>query len=157
MSQPGWDETRRYDEPLVGDRVVSERVVSDQVVDPRADALDDQIDADARRVRTVRVVCTIITAVCGLFALILGAHIVLVLANANPANGFASLVDDLSSAVSLGLRDLFTPDNEKARVLLNDAAAALAWLLIGAGLTYLIRRLALPAGPRRTRYRRTAG
>ncbi|MFE2753229.1 hypothetical protein ACFXGA_14660 [Actinosynnema sp. NPDC059335] len=107
------------------------------------------------RVRAVRVVCGVIDVLCWVFAIVLAIHIFLVIAGANPANGFAQLVDSWSAAVSLGLRDLFTPANATLRTLLNDGVAALLWLLIGAVLTNLITRLALPAHERRVWYRRT--
>jgi hypothetical protein len=112
-------------------------------------------DADDRRRRTVSIVCTVINVICAVFAVVLALHIVLVIGEANQANGFAGFVNDLSSGVSLGLRDLFVPENLKLRTFLNDGLAAIAWLVIAALLTFLIRRFALP-GPRRTvRYRRT--
>jgi hypothetical protein len=120
-------------------------------VDPVAE--QEIVESDVGRVRTVRTVNGIINLVCGLFAVVLALHIVLVLLDANPNNGFASFVDNFASAVSLGLRGLFTPDIEKLQVLLNDGLAALIWLLIAAALTYAIRRFALP-GPRYRRRRR---
>ncbi|MET0135861.1 MAG: hypothetical protein ABW215_19960 [Kibdelosporangium sp.] len=102
----------------------------------------------AKRVRSVRMVCSAITFICAFFAVVLVTQIILVLAEANPANGFASFVDGFSSAVSLGLDGLFTPDSAKAAAFFNYGAAAVIWLLISAALTYLIRRFALP-GPRR--------
>ncbi|PPK64034.1 hypothetical protein V5P93_006401 [Actinokineospora auranticolor] len=112
-------------------------------------------DSYASRVRTVRMVCSAITFVVGLFAVVLVAQIILVLAEANPKNGFASFVDGFSSGVSLGFDGLFTPDSAKAAVLFNYGLAAIVWLLIGAALTYLIRRFALPGPNREVRYRRT--
>jgi hypothetical protein len=111
-------------------------------------------DADHRRRRTVGIVCTVINVLCAVFAVVLALHIVLVIGEANQANGFAGFVNDLSSAVSLGLRDLFVPENLKLRTFLNDGLAAIAWLVIAALLTYLIRRLALPGPRREVRYRR---
>ncbi|WP_037267796.1 hypothetical protein [Kibdelosporangium aridum] len=99
----------------------------------------------AQRVRTVRMVRAAITFVCGLFAVVLAFQIILVLAEANPDNGFASFIDGFSGAVSLGFDGLFAPDSDKAAVLFNYGAAALVWLLIGAALNYLVRRFALPA------------
>jgi hypothetical protein len=96
----------------------------------------------------VRMICTIITIVCGLFAAVLAANIIMVLGEANPTNGVASFVRGFASAVSLGLDNLFTPANAKTRVVLNDGFAALLWLGFGALVTMLIRRFALP-GPRR--------
>jgi hypothetical protein len=127
-------------------------VVAPPVADPLVE--DEFVDPDRRRVKVVRVVNTVINLVCGLFAIVLALHIILVLAEANPNNGFASLVDSWSSAVSLGLRGLFTPENEKLQVLLNDGLAALGWLVIAGVLTYAIRQFALPGPGRAAHYRR---
>jgi hypothetical protein len=125
--------------------------------DPLAPLVEDEevVDPRARRVRTVRKVCAVINLICGLFAVVLGLHILLVLANANPNNGFASFVDSFASAVSFGLRSLFTPDSVKLRIFLGEGVAIIAWLLIGAALTYIIRQFALPGPRTAVRYRRT--
>ncbi len=102
-------------------------------------------DRQAKRVRTVRRVNAAINFVCALFAVVLVIQIVLVLADANPKNGFASFMDGFAGAVSLGFDGLFTPDSAKAAVFFNYGAAAIIWLLIGAALTYLIRKFAMPA------------
>ncbi len=145
--RPDWDDDRtRLDltpaedpAPVAGAPLVEE----EEVVDPRM-----------RRLRVVRTVCGIINLVCGVFAVVLAIHIVLVLADANPHNGFASFVDSWSAAVSLGLRGLFTPDSHKLQVLFNDGLAAIAWLLIAWALTYAIRQFALPGPGSAVRYRR---
>ncbi len=62
-------------------------------------------DPDHRRRRTVGGVCTVINVICGVFAVVLALHIILVLGEANQSNGFAALINEWSSAVSLGLRD----------------------------------------------------
>ena len=111
-------------------------------------------DPDYRRRRTVGIVCTVINVICGVFAVVLALHIVLVIGEANQGNGFAALINEWSSAVSLGLRDLFLPANEKVRTLLNDGIAAIAWIVIASLLTYLIRRFALPTPRRVSHYRR---
>jgi hypothetical protein len=145
MNSPDWDRTRMDLHPAdpLPEPGYAEPAVEEEVADPRL-----------RRIRVVRIINAIINFVCGLFAVVLALHIVLVLGNANPHNGFASFVDSWSSAVSLGLRNLFTPDSLKLRVLFNDGLAAIVWLVIGAVLTYLIRQFALP-GPRTSvQYRR---
>jgi hypothetical protein len=91
--------------------------------------------------------CTIVNAVCGMFAVVLVAHIIMVMGEANPANGVASFVRGFAAAVSLGFDGLFTPASAKAQVLLNYGSAAIVWLALGAVVTALIRRFALP-GPR---------
>jgi hypothetical protein len=129
-------------------REPSPNLASDQVESPLAEkpsppALDHK-QRRSDRTRTVRIVCTIVNVICGLFAVVLVAHIVMVMGEANAANGVASFVRGFSSAVSLGFDGLFTPDNAKFQVLLNYGFAALAWLAVGAVVTTLIRRFALP-------------
>jgi hypothetical protein len=129
---------------------------------PRADGPYEQdeiveegvANPDYRRIRTVNMVCTVITVITAAFAVVLGVHIVLVLGSANMANGFASFVDGWASGVRLGLTGLFTPGNVKIATLLNEGLAAILWLVIGGVLTYLIRRFALPGPRRMQRYRR---
>jgi hypothetical protein len=95
------------------------------------------------RARRIRVTCTIITAVCGLFAVVLVAQIIMVAGGANAANGVATFVRGWSNGVSLGFENLFTPASATARVLFNNGLAALVWLGLGAVMTTMIRRLAL--------------
>ncbi|HEX6356670.1 hypothetical protein [Actinophytocola sp.] len=121
---------------------------------PVVEQEEEVVDPDQRRRRAVTIVCTVINVICAVFAVVLALHIILVIGSANQANGFTGFINDWSSAVSLGLRDLFTPANEKVRTLLNDGIAALLWLLIAAVLTYVIRRFALPAPRRVAHYRR---
>lgn len=113
------------------------------------------VDDGYTRIRVVRAICTLISAVCVIFAVVLAIHIFLVLGSANPDNGFAQLIASWSSAITLGLSDLFTTGDHKTQVLLNQGLAAILWLVIGAALTGIIGRLALPGPARRIRYRRT--
>jgi hypothetical protein len=145
--RPDWDDDRTrldlnpMDEPapVAGDPVVQE----EEVLDPRM-----------RRIRVVRTICAIINLICGVFAVVLAVHVILVVADANQHNGFASLIDSWSSAVSLGLRGLFTPGSVKLQTLLNDGLAAIAWVLIAWAVTYAIRQFALPGPGYPVRYRR---
>ncbi|MEU4807477.1 hypothetical protein [Actinosynnema sp. NPDC023587] len=116
---------------------------------------EEVVERGDSRVRAVRVVCAVIDVICWVFAVVLAVHIFLVVAGANAGNGFAQLIESWSAGVSLGLRGLFTPANDGLRTFLNDGLAAVLWLVIGALLTNLITRIALPAGERRVWYRRT--
>lgn len=98
------------------------------------------------RTRRVRIACTLITVVCGLFAAVLLAQIIMVMGDANAGNGVATFVRGWSGAVSLGFENLFTPANQAFRTFLNNGLAAIVWLALGAIATMLVRRLALP-GP----------
>ncbi|WP_414940612.1 hypothetical protein [Amycolatopsis sp. cmx-11-51] len=121
--------------------------------DPR-EPQEEIVERTPTRIRVVRIVNALVHAVCWIFALVLILHILLVFGEANPGNGFAQLIDQWSRGVSLGLRNLFTPDSPKLRTLLNDGLAALLWLIIGGVVTDLVSRIGLP-GPRRVWYRRT--
>jgi len=114
---------------------------------PLAEA-DEREQRRWHRTRTVGMICLIINIIGGVFAVVLAANIIMVLGEANPANGVASFVRGFASAVSLGFDNLFTPANTKTQVLLNDGLAAIVWLGLAAVVTMLIRRFALP-GPRR--------
>jgi hypothetical protein len=122
-------------------------VTSADRASPAAEA-DDQEQRRWNRTRTVGMICLIINIIGGVFAVVLAANIIMVLGEANPANGVASFVRGFASAVTLGFDNLFSPDNAKTQVLLNDGLAALMWLGLAAVVTMLIRRFALP-GPRR--------
>ncbi len=98
------------------------------------------------RARRVRTACTLIHVTCVLFAVVLVAQIVMVIGDANAANGVATLVRGWSATVSLGFDDLFTPSSQAVRTFLNNGLAAIVWLGLGAVTTALIRRLTLP-GP----------
>ncbi|MBB5856099.1 hypothetical protein ACFQ05_24815 [Amycolatopsis umgeniensis] len=121
--------------------------------DPR-EPQEEIVERTPTRIRVVRIVNAVVHAVCWIFALVLIIHILLVFGEANPGNGFAQLIDQWSRGVSLGLRNLFTPDGPKLRTLLNDGLAALLWLIIGGVVTDLVSRIGLP-GPKRVWYRRT--
>jgi hypothetical protein len=149
MNRPVDPDRTRLDlnpaEEPVGQQPVAQSPVVEQ---------EEVADPDHRRRRAVGVVCTVINVICAIFAVVLALHIILVIGNANQGNGFAALIDDWSAAVSLGLRDLFVPENLKVRTFLNDGLAAIAWLAIASLLTYLIRRFALPVPRRVSHYRR---
>src|SRR3954470_17808514 len=59
---------------------------------------EEVVDPDQRRRRTVRMVCTVINVICGVFAVVLALHIILVIGSANQGNGFAQLINDWSGA-----------------------------------------------------------
>lgn len=125
-----------------------------RVNEPVAEEIVER-DDDYRRVRTVRTVCAVIDIVCWTFAIVLLVHIFLVIAGANAGNGFFQFVSGWANGITLGLDGLFTAENQSVATLLNEGLAAVLWLIIGALLTNLITRVALPSGHRRAWYRRT--
>ena len=77
-----------------------------------------------------------------LCAIVLVAHILLVVGNANPGNGITVFFADAAQPLALAFRSLFTPENAELRVLVNYGLAALFWLIVSAVVARLIRRLA---------------
>lgn len=147
MTQPRDPELRRPTQQMPA--VEREEVVQRQPAVER----EEIVERGDSKVRTVRMVCAVIDVICWIFAIVLAIHIFLVVAGANMGNGFAQFVSGFAGGVNLGLNDLFTPASEKVAVLLNEGLAAVLWLVIGAVLTNLITRLALPVTERRAWYR----
>lgn len=125
--------------------------------DPHPPAHREEIvhEKPGGRLVAVRIVNGLISFLTGLFAVVLAIHILLVLGQANMSHGFAELVSDWAASVNLGMSNLFTPENERLQVALNEGIAAILWLVIGAALTTLIARIMLSDTGERAWYRRT--
>ncbi|HKR48633.1 MAG TPA: hypothetical protein VJT72_03460 [Pseudonocardiaceae bacterium] len=93
------------------------------------------------RARIVGVLATVIRVVGWLFVLVLVAHVALRLGEANPANGITRVVAYWADRLQLGFHDLFTPADERVRVVVNYGLAALFWLVVSSVLARLVRRL----------------
>ena len=72
---------------------------------------------------------------------VLVVFVVLTLLSANPDNGRTMIVTDLADTFSLGLGDLFQPEDPKLAVALNFGTAALLWFAITSIVVRLVRRL----------------
>ena len=91
--------------------------------------------------RLAGLLAAVVRAIAGIFAVILVVHIVLVLGSANPDNGITKLIGDLARPLALGFKGLFSPDNPKTMVLVNFGLAAIFWLVLGALIAWVIRRV----------------
>lgn len=74
-------------------------------------------------------------------ALVLVAHVVLTVGDANPDNGITSTIRDLAQPLALGFHDLFTPRDPKLAVIVNHGVAALFWLFARSLVLRLVRGL----------------
>lgn len=83
----------------------------------------------------------LIRIVGGLAVLILVAHIVLTLGEADPTNGITTLVAYWADRLHLGFRGLFTPENPQLRVALDYGLPAVVWLIAVWILVRLLRRI----------------
>jgi GAF domain-containing protein len=91
--------------------------------------------------RVADTVSRILRTVGYAIAAVLALHIALTLLQANPANAVAALISRLADIFDLGLSNLFLVPDPRLAVLLNYGAAALAWLLITAGVVRIASRI----------------
>ena len=95
----------------------------------------------ARRARIAGAIATLIRIVGGLFVLILVAHVVLTLGDANPTNGITTFLAYWADRLQLGFRGLFNPADARTRLVVNYGIPALFWLIVTWVLVRLVRRL----------------
>lgn len=93
------------------------------------------------RAKTAGVLSAVVKLIGSLAALVLVIYIVLFVGGANPANAITEFFRSFADNLTLGFADLFTPDGEKMRVLVNYGLAAVFWLVAGAVLSRIISRL----------------
>lgn len=114
----------------------------------------ETVEGPDRTYRNLRVANALVRLLCAFFALVLIAHVVLVLVNANEQVWLAAIVKSIANGVSFGLTDLFTFDNYKVDWALGNGVAAVIWLIIGAGISAVIRSALMPTHSRVVRRRR---
>lgn len=118
------------------------------------DEVYETVEGPDRTYRNLRIANAVVRLMCAFFALVLVAHVVLVLVNANEENWLASIVKSIANGVSFGLTDLFTFDSVRVNWALGNAVAVVIWLVIGAGVSAVIRSALMPTHSRVVRRRR---
>ncbi|WHT19736.1 hypothetical protein N8J89_01210 [Crossiella sp. CA-258035] len=93
------------------------------------------------RARIVGVLAGALRWIGTIVAVVLVAHVVLTVGGANPENGITQFVASWADPLALGFRDLFMPEDPKARVLVNYGIAALFWLIVTSIVVRIVRRL----------------
>jgi hypothetical protein len=93
------------------------------------------------RSRVAAVLATVIRIVGGLIVVILIAHVVLTLGDANPTNDITRFVAYWSGRLQLGFRGLFTPADPRTRIAIDYGLAAAFWLVVSWVLVRLMQRL----------------
>jgi hypothetical protein len=91
--------------------------------------------------RIASVVASIVRWIGLIFAALLVIHVIFTVGSANPDNGIVSFVKSWADSLALGFSDLFTPSDEKLRVLVNYGIAAIFWLVVSGVLAKIIRRV----------------
>lgn len=80
----------------------------------------------------------IITAVGGVFALFEVVYMLLILFNANPANGFFRFVQSIAEPLALFFPGLFDLANDKLEIVINYGLAAVFWLVVTGFIARLV-------------------
>ncbi|WP_406284891.1 hypothetical protein [Embleya sp. NBC_00896] len=86
-------------------------------------------------------IATVVSVVAAAIAVIIVLHIVLFVFEANPTNGAVETIADWAEWLTRWAKDLFTPDNVKARVAANFGLAAVVYLAAGALISRLVGRV----------------
>lgn len=92
--------------------------------------------------RVFDLLATIVRVVCSVIAAVIVLHAVFVLFEANPANPLVTFTDGWRDTFGWFTKDLFTPSDPKIAETINDALAALIWVVVGSLVSKLIARLA---------------
>lgn len=85
---------------------------------------------------------SLIRIVCGVFAAVLVAYIVLEVFGANFGNGIAEFFRSVARSLVLGFQDLFTFEQRTLGVVVNFGVAALFWLAVGTLVSRILRKFA---------------
>ena len=105
------------------------------------DARTSDVDWTQVKDRFIGILAGLVRWVCLIFALLLVLHIIFVVAEANPDNGIVEFVGSVADNLTLGMGDLFQPEDPKTEVLVNYGIAAVVWLIISAVGASIIRRV----------------
>ena len=97
--------------------------------------------------RAFDLLATIVRVVCSVIAALIVVHAVFVLFEANPANPLVTFTAGWRDTFGWFTKDLFTPSDPRVAEAVNDALAALIWVVAGSLLSKLIVRLT-PSSPK---------
>ena len=84
---------------------------------------------------------SVITLIAGIIAGVIVLGIVLVLVDANQRNTIVDFILDIGRFFVRPFRDLFPQDDPKENIVVNWGIAALAYLIIGAIIARIVRRV----------------
>ena len=98
--------------------------------------------------RAFDLLATIVRVVCSVIAALIVVHAVFVLFEANPANQLVTFTAGWRDTFGWFTKDLFTPSDPKIAEAVNDALAALIWVVVGSLVSKLIVRFAPTAKAR---------
>jgi uncharacterized membrane protein YraQ (UPF0718 family) len=92
--------------------------------------------------RIFTLLATVVRVVCSVIGALIIAHAVFVFFEANPTNPLVEFTASIRDSFGWFTKDLFQPDDAKIGETINDALAALIWVVGGNLVSKLIVRLA---------------
>jgi uncharacterized membrane protein YraQ (UPF0718 family) len=92
--------------------------------------------------RLFELVATVVRVVCAVIAALIVSHAAFVLFEANRANMLVEFTEGVRNSFGWFTRDLFTKPDPKMAEVINDALAALIWVVVGSLISKLIVRFA---------------
>jgi hypothetical protein len=101
-----------------------------------------QADLRALASKTLTIAASVIRIITVIFAAILVIHVVLFVAGANPGNGITVFFQSAADNLTLGIGDLFLPQSESLKVILNYGLAAVVWIIIGVVVSKILNAIA---------------
>ncbi len=87
-------------------------------------------------------VATVVRVVCAAIGALILVHAAFVLFEANRGNALVELTESVRNTFAWFTRDLFTKPNAKIAEVINDALAAVIYVVVGNVASKLILRLA---------------
>jgi uncharacterized membrane protein YraQ (UPF0718 family) len=95
--------------------------------------------------RVFELLATVVRVVASVVAALIVAHAIFVLFEATPDNPLVEFTTSWRDTFGWFTKNLFTPSDPKIAEAINDALAAIIWIVVGSLISKLIVRLA-PAG-----------
>jgi hypothetical protein len=92
--------------------------------------------------RAIALLATVVRVVAAVIGAIILLHAVFVLFEANPSNPLVELTTGVRDTFGWFTKDLFTTETQKIGEAINDAIAALIYVVVGSFLSKLIMRMA---------------
>jgi uncharacterized membrane protein YraQ (UPF0718 family) len=92
--------------------------------------------------RALGLLATVVRVVCSVIAALIVLHAVFVFFGANSANVLVQLTASVRDTFGWFTKNLFAPKDPKIAEAINDALAALIWVVVGSLVSTLIVRLA---------------
>ena len=101
-----------------------------------------QADLRALASKALTITASVVRIVTVVFAAILVIHVVLFVAGATPGNGITMFFQSAADNLTLGIGDLFLPQSESLKVILNYGLAAVVWIIIGVVVSKVLNAVA---------------